>query len=83
VTPAKQHYEKLKGLKRGSEVNIHTKNRTFYNAIFLNMLTRTGLVIFLADPFYKSGQKFHTIYCNEITSLDLPVSIQGVAEEDE
>jgi hypothetical protein len=37
----------------------------------------------MADAFYKYGRLPKLIHCSKIISMDLPFSIQGVAEVDE
>ncbi|MFC0298898.1 hypothetical protein [Geobacillus jurassicus] len=69
-------YEQLTTLPPNVEVNVHTANGTYYNALFLGFEPRTNNVSLLVDRFYKDGGRSLTIDAAAITSIDLPVSIR-------
>ncbi|MEH7380585.1 hypothetical protein V7138_08905 [Bacillus sp. JJ1533] len=70
----KEFCEQLQKLKKGSEVNLHVGDNTYYNAIFEKASPRTKNATFVIDKFYKEGGRLITIKCKEITSIDFPLS---------
>jgi hypothetical protein len=66
-------YNMLSELQPGTEINVHTKEQTFYNAAFLALDHQTKKVSILTDRFYKDGNNLTTLDCSDITSIDIPV----------
>ena len=73
----------LQSLSSGSEVNIHTNDKTYYNAIFKKFYPRTNTALFMTDQFYNYGGIPVLIQCRNITSMVLPFSMQDISDEDE
>lgn len=73
----------LQSLPPGSEVNIHTADKSYYNAIFKKYYHRTNTALFLVDQFYSYGGIPVLIHCSKITSMDSPFTMQDVSDEDE
>lgn len=73
----------LRSLPSGSEVNIHTNDKSYYNAIFKKIYPRTSIALFMIDQFYSYGGFPILIHCSKISSMDLPFSMQDVSDEDE
>ena len=69
----------LSTLAPGSEVNVHIKDKTFYDAVFCELNMDKGLVILKLDPFYESGGYVTSIPIREIISMDFPLSYQDQA----
>jgi hypothetical protein len=83
MTPKRDYYDVLSTLTPGSEVNVYTRSKTYYDAKFLNFNSRTGVANFQIDQFYKCGGYPITICCSKITAMDLPLSLQEGSDEDE
>ena len=76
--------DKLRQLKRGSEVNVHVGDVIYYNASFLAFDPVKQTASFLIDRFYNNGNNVKILDCRAITSIDFPRSSPfGVEEEDE
>ena len=73
----------LRSLPSGSEVNIHTDDKSYYNAIFKKLYPRTNTALFIVDQLYSFGGYPVLIHYSKITSMDLPFSMQDVSDEDE
>lgn len=63
----------LSTLAPGSEVNVHLKDKTFYDAVFCELIMDKGLVILKLDAFYESGGYLTNIPINDIISMDFPL----------
>ncbi|RFU66004.1 hypothetical protein [Peribacillus glennii] len=66
----------LLGLEPGSEVNVHTEKKTFYNAIFKKYNPDKKVGYFLIDQFYEFKSFLLPIPLRKIVSMDLPVELQ-------
>jgi hypothetical protein len=66
-------YNMLSELQPGTEINVHTKEQTYYNAAFLALDHQTKKVSILTDRFYKKGNYLTILNSSDITSIDLPV----------
>ncbi|MDQ0223894.1 hypothetical protein CHH83_08920 [Bacillus sp. 7586-K] len=83
MTSSINYCSALQSLPSGSEVTVHTKDKSYYNTIFKRYYPRTNTALIVIDPFYSLGGYPVLIPCHEIVSIDLPNSIQGVSDEDE
>jgi len=72
----------LQTLQPGTEINVHTKKQTYYNAMFQSFHPKTGLVTLVTDTFYPDGAKRITVPVGTITSLHTPSSAQSDEEEE-
>ena len=72
----------LSALKSGAEVNVHTKDKTYYDAVFCELNLNKGMVILKLDQFYESGGYITDIRVNEIISMDLPLSFKEVSKRE-
>jgi len=70
-------YEQLTALLPDTEVNVHTANETYYNALFLGFEPQTNTVSLLVDRFYEDGGHTLTLDATTITAIDLPASMQS------
>ena len=64
----------LSTIEPGTEVNVHTAEQTYYNAVFLAYDPSSQKASFLTDRYYKNGNRLVILHSDEITSIDLPVS---------
>ncbi|WP_027408898.1 hypothetical protein [Anoxybacteroides tepidamans] len=64
----------LEALQPGTEINVHTDNETYYNALFQSFDQETGDVSLLIDRFYKDGGRVATLRGSDIVSIDFPAS---------
>ncbi|QIZ66948.1 hypothetical protein [Geobacillus subterraneus] len=69
-------YEQLTALPPNTEVNVHTANETYYNALFLDFEPRTNTVSLLVDRFYEDGGRPLSLNATAITAIDLPASMR-------
>lgn len=76
MSKSTNYFDVLSALKQGSEVNVHTKDKTYYDAVFCELNLNKGIVILKLDQFYESGGYLTSIPVKEIISIDLPLSFQ-------
>lgn len=77
------YFDLLRTLKLGAELNVHTKDKTYYDAVFCKLNLQKGMVIVRLDSFYDSGGYLVEIPVNEIRSMDLPLSsFQAVSKRE-
>ncbi|AGT31172.1 hypothetical protein M493_04335 [Geobacillus genomosp. 3] len=69
-------YNQLTTLPPNTEVNVHTANETYYNALFLRFEPQTNTVSLLVDRFYEDGGRPLTLNAAAITAIDLPASMR-------
>ena len=72
------YFDILLNLKPGSEVNVHTDNKTFYNAIFCKVNPKKRIAYFFIDQFYEYGNFLTPISCDEINYMDLPINLEAI-----
>ncbi|PLT32282.1 hypothetical protein [Bacillus sp. V5-8f] len=75
------YHDVLLNLTPGSEVNVHTGKKTFYNAILKKYHPDKKVGYFLIDQFYEFKSFILPIPLGKIVSLDLPVESQEAALE--
>lgn len=75
--------EKLARLTKETEVNVHVGEKIYYEASFKKADFEIGTADFIIDRFYKHGGKKITLSFDEITDLDLPVTVNNIEGEDE
>lgn len=75
------YHDVLLNLAPGSEVNVHTGKKTYYNAIFKKYNPEKEVAYFLIDQFYEFKSFLFPISSKKIVSMDLPVDAQEVSEE--
>jgi hypothetical protein len=83
MTPPRNYSEVLSTLAPGSEVNVYTAKKAYYNAKFLKFYPQMNVATFVIDQFYECGGSQITIQCNRIKSMDLPLSLRDGSDEDE
>lgn len=76
------YFDILRKLKSGAEVNVHTKDKTYYDAVFCELYLHKGMAIVKLDSFYESGGYLAEIPVNEIISMDLPLPFQEVSKRE-
>jgi hypothetical protein len=76
-------FSQLHSLLPGTEVNVHTANETYYNALFQSFNRKTKDVSLLIDPFYKHGGQTVTVNGNDIVSLDFPSPHSSQTDEED
>ncbi|PJW18424.1 hypothetical protein [Geobacillus sp. WSUCF-018B] len=74
-------YEQLTALPPNTEVNVHTANETYYNALFLDFEPQTNTVSLLVDRFYEDGGRPLSLNATAITAIDLPASMRSDSQK--
>lgn len=73
----------LTTLPKGTELHVHTKNETHYNAQLVHIDSSTKQLTIIIDPFYKKGGKSVTIDCRDIIAVEFPTEALVAAGEEQ
>ncbi|KFZ43867.1 hypothetical protein CS060_02085 [Anoxybacillus flavithermus] len=71
----------LTTLPTGTEMHVHTKNETYYNAQLVQLDTTSKTLTIIIDPFYENGGKSVTINCRDIVAVEFPTEALVAATE--
>lgn len=77
-------YDILRSIAKGTEVNIHTKEKTYYNVRFQKYMQTLDMAVIEYDLFYENKEDNVTyIPCSKIISIDLPKVLDKDYEDEE